>query len=49
MTTCRNGGGWATDGCRAGFVNDTFMECYCDHLTNFAVLISATDFVSNVL
>lgn len=35
-----NGGNWATDGCEIAYMNDSVTECRCDHLTNFAVLLS---------
>ncbi|XP_052073546.1 adhesion G protein-coupled receptor F5-like isoform X2 [Mytilus californianus] len=35
-----NGGNWATDGCETAYMNDSVTECRCDHLTNFAVLLS---------
>ncbi|KAH3730495.1 hypothetical protein DPMN_056485, partial [Dreissena polymorpha] len=33
-------GKWASDGCRVRESNDSFTVCECDHLTNFAVLMS---------
>ncbi|KAH3807357.1 hypothetical protein DPMN_135695 [Dreissena polymorpha] len=33
-------GYWASDGCRFRASNDTITVCECDHLTNFAVLMS---------
>lgn len=44
----RNGGGWADDGCRASFMNEIVIECECNHLTNFAVLIGVREIVSMV-
>ncbi|RDD41205.1 Fibropellin-1 [Trichoplax sp. H2] len=31
---------WDTSGCKANFTNETHTICHCDHLTNFAVLVS---------
>nr|XP_006819829.1 PREDICTED: uncharacterized protein LOC102809949 [Saccoglossus kowalevskii] len=36
-------GGWSTDGCTVGGVNDTHVICLCNHLTNFAVLLKLKD------
>ena len=33
-------GVWSTDGCLATFGNDSQTHCTCNHLTNFAILIS---------
>ncbi|KAH3729507.1 hypothetical protein DPMN_055479 [Dreissena polymorpha] len=33
-------GKWASDGCRVRESNNSFTVCECDHLTNFAVLMS---------
>ncbi|XP_071165888.1 uncharacterized protein [Mytilus edulis] len=38
-----NGGNWATDGCETAYMNDSVTECRCNHLTNFAVILSLED------
>ncbi|XP_063409250.1 adhesion G protein-coupled receptor F5-like isoform X2 [Mytilus trossulus] len=38
-----NGGNWATDGCETAYMNDSITECRCNHLTNFAVILSLED------
>ncbi|XP_012938741.2 uncharacterized protein LOC101862506 [Aplysia californica] len=38
-----NAGGWSSDGCRLDRVEYGRDVCVCDHLTNFAVLISYYD------
>jgi len=35
-------GNWLTDGCDVISSNSTHTRCSCDHLTNFAVLMSIT-------
>ncbi|XP_061176191.1 adhesion G protein-coupled receptor E2-like [Saccostrea echinata] len=32
-------GGWSTKGCKTQSTNDLYIQCDCDHLTNFAVLV----------
>ena len=43
----RNGGDWATDGCETKFRNGSVTDCRCNHLTNFAVLLSLKEIVNN--
>ncbi|KAK3705871.1 hypothetical protein RRG08_058952 [Elysia crispata] len=39
----QDAGGWSSDGCRYGRTQDGRDVCECDHLTNFAVLVSFYD------
>ncbi|XP_067676332.1 adhesion G protein-coupled receptor B1-like [Haliotis asinina] len=39
-------GSWRTDGCKRRHINSSFSRCDCDHLTNFAILMSPTRVVS---
>ncbi|XP_067676323.1 adhesion G protein-coupled receptor B1-like [Haliotis asinina] len=41
-----NKGSWRTDGCKRSHINSSFSRCDCDHLTNFAILMSPTRVVS---
>ncbi|KAK3718072.1 hypothetical protein QZH41_005473 [Actinostola sp. cb2023] len=38
-----HGGGWSRDGCRLTSQDGSRVTCQCDHLTNFAVLMSTYD------
>ena len=41
---CSGGkGAWATDGCRLHSYKDGLAVCLCNHLTNFAILMSPVD------
>ncbi|XP_046543076.1 adhesion G protein-coupled receptor B2-like [Haliotis rubra] len=40
-------GSWKTDGCKRSHINSSFSRCDCDHLTNFAILMSPTRVVSD--
>ena len=41
---CSGGkGAWATDGCSLNAYKDGIAVCLCDHLTNFAILMSPVD------
>lgn len=42
-------GEWSSSGCYAVYRNNSFTSCRCNHLTNFAVLLSSASFVSIVL
>lgn len=45
--TNRNGGRWSDKGCRVeeGEEDDELtVECRCDHLTNFAILMQVKEF-----
>ncbi|ESO00587.1 hypothetical protein HELRODRAFT_82971, partial [Helobdella robusta] len=33
-------GNWSEDGCRVSWTNETMTNCSCDHMTNFALLMS---------
>ncbi|XP_032223535.2 adhesion G protein-coupled receptor L4 isoform X2 [Nematostella vectensis] len=35
--------GWSSSGCHLSFSNATITECKCDHMTNYAVLMSIGD------
>ncbi|XP_067674738.1 adhesion G protein-coupled receptor L4-like [Haliotis asinina] len=39
-------GSWWTDGCNISHINSSFSRCDCDHLTNFAILMSPRRVVS---
>ncbi|RUS79641.1 hypothetical protein EGW08_012610 [Elysia chlorotica] len=39
----QNAGGWSSEGCQYGRTRDDRDVCECDHLTNFAVLVSFYD------
>ncbi|GFR69280.1 G-protein coupled receptor, partial [Elysia marginata] len=43
FTANQNAGGWSSDGCRYGRTREGRDVCECDHLTNFAVLVSFYD------
>ncbi len=34
---------WKKDGCNTTQINDTVVECSCDHMTPFAVLLVSND------
>nr|XP_054774439.1 uncharacterized protein LOC129282580 [Lytechinus pictus] len=36
--------GWSQEGCWPEFVNSSVVECACDHLTNFAVLMQINEY-----
>ena len=43
-----SGGSWSTEGCEVVPTNDpTKTECSCNHLTNFAILMSPAPAVSS--
>ena len=39
-------GGWDDSGCETSVLNPNVARCHCDHMTNFAVLVSSYDPVS---
>ena len=41
-------GGWSTEGCQLVAGNHSESECECDHLTNFAILMSPVRAVSDL-
>ncbi|GFU45468.1 adhesion G-protein coupled receptor G6 [Nephila pilipes] len=34
-----NRGGWSYKGCISNFIDSTLVQCFCDHLTSFAVIL----------
>ena len=39
-------GGWDDSGCETSVPNQNVARCHCNHMTNFAVLVSSYDPVS---
>ena len=37
---------WSTQGCSVLYINSSHTSCHCNHLTNFAVLVSRSPVVS---
>ena len=44
-----NFGGWSSKGCNLIKVTNNFVECECNHLTNFALLIDTSQSGNNPL
>lgn len=34
---------WKTDGCNTTLISDNVVECYCNHMTPFAVLLVSSE------
>ncbi|XP_055345778.1 uncharacterized protein LOC129593474 isoform X2 [Paramacrobiotus metropolitanus] len=35
-------GAWSTNGCKSGGIDNTYMTCFCNHLTSFGILVDAS-------